>query len=833
MQRRAVGLRLAWTLVVVGALLVGVLGPTVSAAVPRPPSSLMRAPTGVPAAPAANAMPEVSGGNVPAGRMAANLTFTPPGDLQYWPSDGVYDPENGEIYSAEEVLEPSGPFNYLLSATPGSLSLSSSNLTLAGEGYALAYDSNNGAVYIGEQNLSNSFSQVQEYDPSTGTLSAPVVTSFSGFTPSMAFDGSNDLLYFTSVKGPTNHASASAALQVLDTLSGTLFTNGPTMSSSFYPELLALDSSNSTLFVAGFNKSSPTSPLEVVAVNLSTYAEVNLTFSALTGNERQPGSIAFDPTDGCVYFASDLSSSTGPTAENVSVIDAATMSLVTSLSLPPVPPSLEGDYIDAAGSITFDPANSYLYLTQNQGPLFESEQDPSNTTVVVLNGTSGTTGNPVAYLTSSLFPSGGVYVPPTGPSEGGELWLSGYSAATSYPAVLRGGYSIVALPPHVASFVATPSTVDANGSATSFTVLTEFGAGTVSFGYQGLPSGCEAEGRSSFSCTPTDPGRFSVGVTVTDQFSDVATASTTVVVNPELGATGSVSTLTPDVGEPLAFSVTPAGGEEPYQVAWSFGDGAGAVTGTAIHAYDAAGTYEAAYTVTDALGVEVTGSYRVAVSAVPSEASIVASRTSVDVGTTVDLSATVQNGSLPLTETWTFGDAGSATGSEVTHAYAAAGTYLVTLTVTDADGSTTSSTVWIAVAADPTGVLQISPTNLAVGASATFDETVSGGTGPFTYLWTFGDGTTSTAASPTHEFTTARTYDVSVRVTDASGMSVENSTTVVVTAASPSSSAVSPSGLTPTQSAWLGTGSALAGVAVGATVAVLWSRRKTPPPPSG
>ena len=50
---------------------------------------------------------------------------------------------------------------------------------------------------------------------------------------------------------------------------------------------------------------------------------------------------------------------------------------------------------------------------------------------------------------------------------------------------------------------------------------------------------------------------------------------------------------------------------------------------------------------------------------------------------------------------WTFGDGGTATGATANHTYAAAGTYPVTLTVTDNGGLTGSSTQSLTVAALP------------------------------------------------------------------------------------------------------------------------------------
>ena len=55
----------------------------------------------------------------------------------------------------------------------------------------------------------------------------------------------------------------------------------------------------------------------------------------------------------------------------------------------------------------------------------------------------------------------------------------------------------------------------------------------------------------------------------------------------------------------------------------------------------------------------------------------------------------------------------------------------------------------------------------ATGNSFSFTSTVTGNTGLLTYLWNFGDGTTSTLANPTHTYASAGEYDVTLIVTEA------------------------------------------------------------------
>ncbi|MDD5263751.1 MAG: Ig-like domain-containing protein [Candidatus Bipolaricaulis sp.] len=61
------------------------------------------------------------------------------------------------------------------------------------------------------------------------------------------------------------------------------------------------------------------------------------------------------------------------------------------------------------------------------------------------------------------------------------------------------------------------------------------------------------------------------------------------------------------------------------------------------------------------------------------------------------------------------------------------------------------------------------PSSLCLGALAVFTDTTTGGKTPYRYLWDFGDGSTSTQASPSHKYLMPGDYTVSLTVTDASG----------------------------------------------------------------
>ncbi|MBI5867449.1 MAG: S8 family serine peptidase, partial [candidate division Zixibacteria bacterium] len=120
---------------------------------------------------------------------------------------------------------------------------------------------------------------------------------------------------------------------------------------------------------------------------------------------------------------------------------------------------------------------------------------------------------------------------------------------------------------------------------------------------------------------------------------------------------------------------------------------------------------------------------------------------------------------------WSFGDGGTSTLANPTHTYAAAGTYNVSLTVTDNLGATgsNSTTATISSGANQPPVANANgPYSGTAGTAVAFSS--AGSSDPdgtiASYAWSFGDGGTSTLANPTHTYAAAGTYNVSLTVTD-------------------------------------------------------------------
>jgi serine protease len=145
---------------------------------------------------------------------------------------------------------------------------------------------------------------------------------------------------------------------------------------------------------------------------------------------------------------------------------------------------------------------------------------------------------------------------------------------------------------------------------------------------------------------------------------------------------------------------------------------------------------------------------------------------------------------------WTFGDGGTATTTTPSHTYGASGTYNVTETVTDSgNGSTSSKTVAVTVsAAGGTPVANFSVATSGLTATFTDSSTDTGGS-IGTHAWTFGDGATSTATSPSHTYAAGGTYSVSETVTDSVNGATSTKTTAVTVSASTSAQLLGNTGL--------------------------------------
>lgn len=142
---------------------------------------------------------------------------------------------------------------------------------------------------------------------------------------------------------------------------------------------------------------------------------------------------------------------------------------------------------------------------------------------------------------------------------------------------------------------------------------------------------------------------------------------------------------------------------------------------------------------------------------------------------------------------WSFGDGSTGTSKTTSHTYMKAGTYPVTLTVTDNAGlKTTSEPQYVVVAdAPPTASFAVTTSTLTAASPVAFDGSTSHDPDGSiaSYEWSFGDGSAlAGGVSLSHTYAHAGKYVVRLTVTDDGGLSASIEHEVTVADAAPTAS---------------------------------------------
>lgn len=286
------------------------------------------------------------------------------------------------------------------------------------------------------------------------------------------------------------------------------------------------------------------------------------------------------------------------------------------------------------------------------------------------------------------------------------------------------------------------------------------------------------------SVTYASAGSFTVTLTVTDNSgatSPPATTTVTVSVGLQPPVANAGGPYSGSIGVPVAFTGT--GSRDPdgsiVSYAWNFGDGGSGSGPTPTHTYATAGAFTVTLTVTDNDNLTNTATATVNVTDGSGMQPPVANPGGPYAGTTgraisFDGSASRDPDGTIVSHDWSFGDGGTASGAQPLHAYAAPGTYTVTLRVTDDTGRSNSASTTAVVTAP---VNQAPTANAGGPYSGTPGSAIafngSGSSDPdgnvASWDWNFGDGSTGSGATPTHTYAAAGEYTVTLVVTDNSG----------------------------------------------------------------
>ena len=242
-----------------------------------------------------------------------------------------------------------------------------------------------------------------------------------------------------------------------------------------------------------------------------------------------------------------------------------------------------------------------------------------------------------------------------------------------------------------------------------------------------------------------------------------------------------------------AFSAHPTSGDVPLKVdftdkstgahvsyKWSFGDGKYSTEKNPEHIYTKAGNYTVNLTVRNAAGNNTTTKSNFIV-VNPMKAPVAAFAAHPTSGEApLNVAFTGKSTGFITSYKWSFGDGTYSNIKNPEHKYIKAGTYNVSLKVSNAAGNnTTTKTSFIVVnpLKAPVANFTAHPTSGKAPLNVAF---IDKSTGVHTsWKWNFGDGTTSTFKNPVHKYIKTGNYTVSLTVSNAAGNNTKTMTNFI------------------------------------------------------
>lgn len=203
---------------------------------------------------------------------------------------------------------------------------------------------------------------------------------------------------------------------------------------------------------------------------------------------------------------------------------------------------------------------------------------------------------------------------------------------------------------------------------------------------------------------------------------------------------------------------------------WEFGDGGKATGKTVTYTYNQKGRFIASLSIID-------NDFRVGTSQVE----IIASRGEpfayfepssvkgmMPMTVTFDASGSTDVDGQIVSYDWSFGDGKTGSGKVVAYTYSSGGKFNATLTVTDNEGKTDSTSRLITVYQKPTASFTATPTQGIVPLKVDFDASASSDVDGqiVSYKWDFGDGLTAEGKKVSNTYSTVGRYTVILTVTD-------------------------------------------------------------------
>ncbi len=246
------------------------------------------------------------------------------------------------------------------------------------------------------------------------------------------------------------------------------------------------------------------------------------------------------------------------------------------------------------------------------------------------------------------------------------------------------------------------------------------------------------------------------------------------------------SNTNPVFGDPVEFTNLSTPGTAPIdRYVWDFGDGVFSEEVNPVHVYapkDDQRVFTVRLTAYSRHGNSTAEKVNyITVQTFAPTADFTASPLEVYAENPVEFTDLSEDGTAAIKEwLWDFGDGGSSTEQHPTYSYANPGTYAVSLTVTSAHGSDTAQKagyITVLPRRPPDADFTYFPASPYELDEVQFTDTSEPHSSPIeSWLWTFGDGGSSTEQHPVHVYQAPGTYTVSLTATSSDGPDTEQKT---------------------------------------------------------
>ncbi|MBI4330437.1 MAG: PKD domain-containing protein [Chloroflexi bacterium] len=329
--------------------------------------------------------------------------------------------------------------------------------------------------------------------------------------------------------------------------------------------------------------------------------------------------------------------------------------------------------------------------------------------------------------------------------------------------VVHGSVTGGTLPP-TAGFTIALNPVSGIAPVTVTFTNTSTGATSYSWDFGDTGAGSTSNAATPPNKVYSNPGTFTITLTATNTAgSNIFTQQVTILAIPVSSFTMTKAPLSGVAPVLVTFTDNSTGG--PTSWSWDFGDGTGSSTQNVTKTYSTPGNYTVTLRVSNvAAPGGVASSQALAVYGNPA-AGFTKTLNPANGVRPVTVNTTATSTGNIVTHTWNWGDGSpTQTGNTASHIYSDPGNFTISLTATNPAGSNTTTQVVSVYRAPNANFNAVGVINtLTVNFTDTSDGNI------VSWLWNFGDGTTSSTQNPSHTYSSAQRVDVSLTVTNPAG----------------------------------------------------------------